>query len=209
MSTVLNDNGMIPVVQPYGTAAYLSSPLAYEGTESGVSVDSAGVDWVLVSLRAGTGSASTVATRAALIKEDGAITEFDGNRSVSFPGAPKSSLYVVVAHRNHVPIMSATAVDFSSGAGSYDFTTGVTQAYSNGGFPMVDLGGGRYGMFAGDYNHDGQVTAIDFNAWLVATKAVLSGYLNEDFTLDSLVTVPDFNLFLVNTKAVAHSQVPE
>ncbi|MFV1980976.1 MAG: sialidase family protein [Rhodothermia bacterium] len=209
MSTVLNDGGLIPVIQPYGAGAYLSSPLAYEGTESGVSVDSAGVDWVLVSLRTGTGSASTVATRAALITEDGAITEFDGSRPVSFPGAPKSSLYVVVAHRNHIPIMSATAVDFSSGDGSYDFTTAMNQAYSNAGLPMVDLGGGKFGMFGGDLNHDGQVTAIDFNAWLVATKAAMSGYLDEDFTLDSLVTVPDFNLFLVNTKSVAHSQVPE
>ena len=74
---------------------------------------------------------------------------------------------------------------------------------------MVDLGGGEFGMFGGDHNHDGQVTVIDFNAWLIATKALVTGYRDEDFTLDSLVTAPDFNLFLTNTKKVAQSQVPE
>lgn len=209
MRTVLNDVGLLPANQPFGTGSYSASPMAYSGTESGIAVDSQGVDWILMSLRTGVGSESTVATRAALITDDGDITEFDGTRAVSFPGAPRSSLYVVVRHRNHIPIMSAIPVDFSSGEGSYDFTTAETKAYSVGGVPMADLGSGQFAMFGGDHNHDGQVTATDFNAWLAATKSSASGYRNEDFTLDSLVTVPDFNLFLVNTKAVVRSQVPD
>ncbi len=183
--------------------------MEYSGTETGVAIDSAGVDWVRVSLRSGIGESSIVATRAVLLTETGDITELDGSRPVAFPGAPKSDLYVVVHHRDHLPVMSAFPVDFSSGGAAYDFTTSMTQAYSAGWDPMVEVGTGKFGLIAADVNKDGQITVLDFNLWLTSTKSALTGYLDEDIDLDQNVTTTDFNTFLMNTKAALRSQVPD
>jgi hypothetical protein len=52
--------------------------------------------------------------------------------------------------------MSANKIDLAFGTiASYDFTTGLSQAY--GANAMKDLGGGAYGMFAGDASGDGGV----------------------------------------------------
>ena len=209
MRTDLNDAALLPTDQPYSESSFAGTSLFYEGTETGVSIDTAGVDWVRISLRTGIDSASTVATRAALVREDGTITEVDGSQTVSFPGAPQTNLYIVVAHRNHLPIMSSSTVDFSSGIAVYDFTTAMTQAYEEDRNPMIELAPGKFGMIGGDINTDGQITAGDFNLWLVATKAGATGYLLEDLTLDNNVTASDFNLFLVNTKTGGKTQVPD
>jgi hypothetical protein len=64
-------------------------------------------------------------------------------------------------------------------------------------------------MFACDINHDGQVTVLDFNRWLVTAKAASTGFMQEDCDMDGQATVTDFNLWLPNTKAAVKSQVPE
>ena len=73
---------------------------------------------------------------------------------------------------------------------------------------MKNLGDGYFGMFACDINHDGQVTAADFNEWLSDTKAAVVGYVPADCNMDGQVTVSDFNQWLINTKVAASSQVP-
>jgi hypothetical protein len=103
--------------------------------------------------------------------------------------------------------MSSAAVNFTSGHGSWDFTSSLDQAYSSSGPGMKSLDG-LFGMFGGDANSDGMITASDFNMFLFATKAVLTKYRIEDFNFDDQVTAADFNIFLANTKAVATSQVP-
>jgi hypothetical protein len=105
--------------------------------------------------------------------------------------------------------MSSVLVDFSSGSGTWDFTTAMTQAYSGGGSPMKDLGDGSFGLFAADNNADGNVTAPDFNQWNAETTAGATGYVRGDHNLDSNVTAPDFNLWNANTTAGAATQVPD
>ena len=74
---------------------------------------------------------------------------------------------------------------------------------------MKEVVSGVWAMVAGDGSVDGQVTVNDFNLWLVATRAVETGYFQEDFILDGQATASDFNVFLANTKAVFSTQVPE
>ena len=74
--------------------------------------------------------------------------------------------------------------------------------------PLKSLGGDVWGLYAGDESADGQVTATDFNQWLVDTKKAATGYLSSDFNLDGQVTAGDFNLWLSNTKSAASSKVP-
>jgi hypothetical protein len=196
----------IPLSQPFSDAAYDGTPLDYDGSETISAVPDSTVDWVLVSLRELTTGASTVETVPALVHAGGTVTGVDGNE-LSFPTTPKKPYYVVLRHRNHVAAMSPTSVDFSSGFGSWDSRAG--SAYSIGGTPLRALGDGYYGLFAGDANLDGFVTAPDFNAWNASTTSGETGYLSADYSLDSFTTAPDFNLWNANTTAGAASEVPE
>ena len=105
--------------------------------------------------------------------------------------------------------MSTSELDFSDGYAEWDFTTSMSKAYTTGGNPMRSLSDGRFAMFAADSDIDGQVIVNDFNDWLVATKAGMSGYHHTDFDMDGRITASDFNFWLANTKIGASSRVPD
>ncbi len=104
MNTNLNTSGYIPKNQPFN-----QSPWNFTGTEHADSIPSGVVDWVLVSLRSNTSSSSTVAERAGFLKSDGTIVDLDGTSSLAFV-VDEGYYFVVVEHRNHLPIMSANTV---------------------------------------------------------------------------------------------------
>jgi hypothetical protein len=126
--------------QPYNVA-----PFNYAGTESvsngfftadftaddGVTTDI--VDWVLVELHDATTPTTIIARKACFIREDGQIVDLDKTTNPTFTGVGANNYYVVIKHRNHLPIRSATTV-FVNGATpiTYDFTTAQSQAYQNG-----------------------------------------------------------------------------
>ena len=200
MNTTLQTSSLIPTSQPYSC-----TPWNYNGTESLSNVPSGVVDWVLVELRSDISTA--VQTRAAFLMSDGSIHDIDGSDHVNFNGIPDGSYYIVIKHRNHLSVMSASAVSLPNTSGSvYDFTTGQAKVYGTN--PMIDLGGGKYGMVAGDANDDGQVTTLDYNSWLPNARAAKTGCCNTDVNLDGLNTTLDYNLWLPNARAARKSQVP-
>ncbi len=67
-----------------------------------------------------------------------------------------NNIHVVIWHRNHLPVLSNNPVLLSSGAYNYDFTASVDQAYG-GSDAQKDLGGGIFGMYAGDADTDGTI----------------------------------------------------
>lgn len=207
MDSDLAGSGALPLSQPFSDQAYDGTVLDFDSTQSVVSHRAKTTDWLLASLRLSTDSASTIATatQAALIAKDGTVVTGRGD-SLLFPGIPDGAYYLVLRSRNHLDIMSDSAIVVSGSVGSHDFTLADTSAFGDD--PQKMLEAGVWGMFAGDESVDGQVTAVDFNAWLVATKAVATGYVSPDFNLDEQVTASDFNLWLVNTKLVATSKVP-
>ena len=203
MRTTLVGAAAFPTTQPYNTA-----PWNYTGTETNATPPSTTTDWVLVQLRTDTASATAVASVAALVLEDGSIVDASGSGPVQIAVDP-GSYYVVLYHRNHVPVITANPVDFSSGAASYDFTTGAGQALGSN--SMVPLGAGGtppFALWAGDGNVDGLVTAPDFNLYSAATAAGATGYEVADYNLDALVSAPDFNLYSPNTAVGPTSGVP-
>ena len=127
MNTYLNSAGNLPTLQPFN-----SSPLTYSGVEkvrSGFfSTHTNIVDWVFVELRTGTSSSTIVAQRTGLLKSDGTIVGLDGVSPLRF-GLPAGNYYIVIRHRNHLAIMSSTAVTMSGNPtiNSYDFTTSQSQ----------------------------------------------------------------------------------
>ena len=185
MTTSLNSAGMIPVHHPYNDTVGIWN---YTGSERIYNLPADIVDWVLVELRTGTAANTTVGRRAALLKSDGTIVDLDGSSQVKFNGIIPGDYYIVIRHRNHLPIMSANPVNLSfTNSLLYDFSTAQTQAYGT--EPMIDLGGGVFGMYSGDVNNSGIITAADKS--LVNSDNLSTGYYISDTNLSGIVTAAD------------------
>ena len=194
MTTVLNDLNLIPLSQPYAGA-----PWNYNGLETVTTIPANVVDWVLVDLRESTGDASTatpdksIAKRAAFLLKDGLIKELDGITNLEFPVSVTNNLYIVIYHRNHLAVISATSTPIISGNGNYDFSSGASQVLG-GNLGHKDIGSGIWGMIAGDANSDGVIGNADKQgSWNAA--AGKKGYLSSDFSIDSQTNNKDKNDF--------------
>lgn len=106
MNTSLND--MLPLQQPY------TSPI-HDGNESVNSEffesNTTIVDWVVVELRSN--QTTKVASRAGFINKSGRIVDLNGTSPLLFFVDPDIDYYVVVYQRNHLPVMSANAVNLN------------------------------------------------------------------------------------------------
>ena len=178
----------IPLSQPYNT-----SPWNYAGNESVTSIPNANVvDWVLVELRdatsaGGATSSTRLARQAAFVLKDGSVVGTDGSSMLQFNVSVTNNLYAIVWHRNHLGIMSATALTESGGVYTYNFTTAVNKAYQSGQKSL----GGKAAMFGGDVNGNGTVNTADKTVW--SGVAGTKGYLSSDMNMDSQVDNKDKN----------------
>lgn len=202
----------IPLMQPFS-----GSPWNYPGTEEVAdgffTANPAIVDWIYVEVRdtmpqPGSPPMSVAARRAGFLKTDGSIVDTSGADPLGFPSLSPGTYYLVVDHRNHIRVMSASGISDASDTLSYDFTDNLAKAYSEGPDAMKSLSG-FFGLFSGDASRDHLVTVSDFAQWLTQTKAAALGYQTGDFNLDNNVLVNDFALWLVNTKAAVAGQVPD
>ncbi|GAB4312150.1 MAG: hypothetical protein Kow00127_02560 [Bacteroidales bacterium] len=192
MYTSLNEAGLIPLNQPYN-----QSPWNYSGTESVVSIPGTSVvDWVLIGFRdapsaAAANSSTQFARTAAFLHNDGTIRTITGNNALQIPHQLSDSLFVVIYHRSHLPVMSAWGLKETNGVYHYDFTqsSSLTVGGSSG---IRELANGLWGMAGGDVNADGQIGDSDHNpGW--SNEAGIKGYLNADLNLDGEVDNLDKN----------------
>jgi len=190
MTTTLNTSSLIPLSQPYNVA-----PFNYAGSESVGSIPANVTDWILLELRTGTSSATTYATRAAFVRNDGTVLELDGNPGVEFSvfmaSGYESTHYLVVKHRNHLALMSSSTAPYPA---SYDFTTSQAQGFGTN--PMASLSGGVFGLYAGDANVSGIVTALDISAVISGLNG--TGYSAADANLSGITTALDINQMISN-----------
>ena len=189
MNTDLMTAVMIPANQPFNVF-----PWNYAGTETAPTPPATTVDWVLVELRS---DVNTMVGRAAgLLNSDGTISLNINN--VTFPAIHAgSSYYVVVWHRNHMPLMSATALAMP--LASCDFTD-ITHCYASGAI-KVKTSPDVYAMIAGDITQNGSLRYSGPNndrgpviARIVAQTgsnningSTAAGYWQEDATLNGIV----------------------
>jgi parallel beta-helix repeat protein len=146
MSTALNS--YLPEIQPFNDVPW--SYLGEETLPDPLSEDA--VDWVLVELRSDINN--MVEQKAGLLYKDGTV-------SVSFTSSSPGGNYVVVWARNHMPVMSALKVNLPIEGAAYDLTSlanlyGHENAIPN--VPAINLGGGIYGMIAGDVTKNGMLS---------------------------------------------------
>ncbi len=200
--------------------AYNIAPWNYQGAEgNGFNSNGSGnptdagyssnvVDWVLVALRNGpSASAQIVCQRAGLLYRDGHI-EFvnDGNCCVLDQGA---TYYLTIEHRNHLIVMSHTALPIVNGKITYDFRNkesfiddplqiGVfvgQKQIQNGVFAMF-AGNGDQSLSSGNFT---DINAADFGKWLNNSPRFLT-YSILDYNMDGDVSALDFELWLRNTQ---------
>lgn len=201
MHTLLNEQGLLPLVQPFGkdmSEIETGQPLWFhKGIERVGNMGTDVVDWVLVELRDAPGPElayykSVVARQAALLHADGAIKGADG-QPLKFNVFFRHGMHVVVYHLNHLPVMSAEALTPADGSYSWDFSRGQQQAYGGGQKQLAD---GVYGLPGGDADGDGRVSEEDITRYWVP-QAGSSGYLEGDFDLNGQVQLQDKNNLLV------------
>ena len=212
MSNTLNTAGYLDSgaqSHPYGSA-----PWNYGGSDivppGFFALNPQYVDWVYVRLYTGdiNGSLTMVADTVGVLDADGSVALPSGAPlQMDLPGP--GTYYVAVYHRNHIGVIAESELTVTT-YGLYFAPSVRFDILSNvfGTDPVKDLGDGRFGLYAGDADADGQVIASDFNAWLTDTKAGATGYLAADFNMDGQVNAADFNIWLANTKAGAASQIP-
>ncbi len=163
-------------------------------------------DWILLELRA-TATGPPLQQQSYLLKNDGFLCEMDGSTTTLTLNMPPGTYWLVLRHRNHAAVMSATAQTLNSvTAVYYDFILGPGQFYGGGG---KSLGGGYYAMPSGDISGEGLLTTVDYVAWYHRVHALPGpGYHDEDLNGDRLVNNTDYTLWLNNARLGWDSRVP-
>ncbi|MCB2219845.1 MAG: hypothetical protein KQI35_05560 [Bacteroidetes bacterium] len=194
MNTTLNTAGIIPLSQPFS-----GPPWDYPGTETVANIPPDVVDWILLEYRdaADINSATfeaTIGKQAAFIRNDGQIVNLNGSAPPLFNLTLNDNLFVVIWHRNHLPVLSANPLIETAGVYSYDFTISAEQAYEGN---QNDLGSGAFGMISGDLNADGIIDEFDLSTqWNIEAGAF--GYFSGDVNLDAQVDNQDKDEFWIN-----------
>ncbi|HRJ52933.1 MAG TPA: SdrD B-like domain-containing protein [Candidatus Thiothrix moscowensis] len=196
MAADLNALGLLPAKQPYGLA-----PFKYTGTETFSDMlkettgNNAPVDWMLVELRSSL--SQVVASRAVIVQRDGDLVDAQtGSPDLHFAKVAAGNYYVVIRHRNHLDVITASPVSLVNTARMVDFTLSATAVKAE----HARVTAGKLAlMWAGDINGSQTLTASgpgnDANTLLSTilsaaenpqahTNYVLHGYLPTDINMD-------------------------
>ncbi|MDR3665755.1 MAG: hypothetical protein P4L35_02820 [Ignavibacteriaceae bacterium] len=118
-----------------------------------------------------------------------------------------SPYYIVVKSLTTLETWSASAVSFTSGVLSYDFTTGLGQAYTDGSNPPLAIHSGKYCIYSGDVSQDGQITSDDFTG-VDNDNANFDFHIANDVNGDGQVTSDDFTWIDNNNTNFVARQIP-
>ncbi|MFM9008871.1 MAG: hypothetical protein ACKORE_09855, partial [Bacteroidota bacterium] len=151
---------------------------------AGVGTSLTEVDTVLIELRDGVNTSTTVASGVV-------VAQTDGTAQLVIPSgtlATGSSQYVVVTHRNAIQTWSALPVSIN-GNTTYDFTTSSSQAYGDN---MLEISTGIFAFFSGDVSpQDGVVDILDQGNIDNDSFNFAGGYLPTDINGDGVVDILD------------------
>ena len=175
MSKYLNTGGYLPLDSPYPDAPRTVGSIPPNAT-----------DWVRVELR-NTPSGAGVISKSVFLDKDGSIIDEDGSTQIILE-VSEGSYYIVIYHRNHLNVMSASTYPLSKESSTeYDFTTAATQFYG-GDAALLDTG--VYGMYAGNANGSEMVNSADYMT--IKPAVGNTGYYSEDVNLSAFVNSVDY-----------------
>ncbi|MGY3791976.1 hypothetical protein [Aquimarina sp. 433] len=176
---------ILPTVSPYGDNATISDDIKLDDAGS-----DATVDWVWIELRDANDTSIIVAQQSGILQRDGDIVATTDDRStpLAFSVNP-GNYYIVVKHRNHLNIMSSSAISLSSTTASVDFTSSTNIA--GGANAVVDMNNGIVAMISGDFDENGQIQNSDINSVIQLLGG--SGYHNADIDMNGQIQNIDVN----------------
>lgn len=182
----MRNSGILPTISPY--VDVLSCDVSVFNTTGSDAI----VDWVWLEIRDSTNQTTVIESRSALLQADGNVVDVDG---VSLLGidVPANNYYIMISHRNHLGVLTFDAFTFDGTTLNIDLTTSnlLVQGTNN---AIANFGDGKFGLFAGDFNGDGQIQNTDRNV-LIPLIGV-SGYNNADLNLNGEVQNNDLNSIL-------------
>lgn len=173
----------------------------YKGARNWSSAPAKAVDWIMLELRdatsaANANAASIVDTVIGVLREDGKVVDVDGSSDLTVENlSVQNDLFVVVRPRNHIAVKSSSKLTESNGVYSYDFTTSAAQAENS---KMVELETNVYGLYAGDFNGDGDVNFADLTTGWVNYNGTSGTYHHCDWNLDGDVNFADLTTIWIN-----------
>jgi hypothetical protein len=191
MSDQLRSSGLLPDTEPYTALGFNHVGGGGEMVDAALfnlTGNNAIVDWVMLELRDKLNHTTVLRTRSALLQKDGDIVDLNGSSPVAWQGMAADDYYLVVRHRNHLGIMSAGIIALTTASTAYDFTQSEANTYG-GANGIKNLGGGFFGLYSGDVNHNGQVQNTDITTLLPTIGN--AGYLQSDLDLNGQVQNTD------------------
>jgi hypothetical protein len=182
----LRSTANLPTTSPYADG------LTCAASVFNVTGNDAIIDWVWVEVRDSADGITVIASTSALLQSDGEVVDTDGV-SLLDVDVLYGNYYLMLSHRNHLGVLTASTVSLSGGVMSLDLTnnSALVEGGTNG---IADMGDGSFALYAGDFNGDGQVQNTDKNA--VEPLRGISGYENADIDMNSEVQNSDINSVL-------------
>ncbi len=193
--------------QPVGGYAVTPAVLAVTGND-------AIVDWVIVWLKNPATPTVNLQSRVALLQRDGDVVDLDGVSPVAIP-ANAANYILAVGHRNHLSVRIPNGVGISlneSASTTYDFTTGLGQAFGVNPMKQVQITPPVFALWGGNANANtsvratGPVALNDYSTILTTlgtpTNVLSNIYSNADLNMDGTVratgpaTINDYSRLL-------------
>jgi hypothetical protein len=181
MLTTLNEKNLIPLKQPYS-----SSPWNYSGGEKVNAMPANVSDWILIEFAAP--DYKEKICRACLLNSNGNVSDTDGSNYVKFDNIAAGEYYVIIYHRNHLPLVTSAVLEINSDSLRLDFTKSDSVTANS--LSVTDLGDGNLGMISGDGNSDGKIDKSDLMD--IAKDIFKLGYYNCDLDMNGIVNVLDY-----------------
>ncbi|MEM9678733.1 MAG: BspA family leucine-rich repeat surface protein, partial [Bacteroidota bacterium] len=160
--------GLIPTTSPYGDGATVDASVFNTTGQDAI------VDWVFVELRDKNDNTQIVASSSALLQRDSDVLGTD-LFALTF-NLPADNYYVVVKHRNHLGIMSASPISLFGSPLVVDFTDGSVPTFGTDAQTTLGMPVGVQAMWAGDANSD---SVVQYLGGFSDSTSILSFVLND------------------------------
>ncbi|MEO8665169.1 MAG: hypothetical protein ABI462_06710 [Ignavibacteria bacterium] len=114
------------------------------------------------------------------------------------------SYYLQLKHRNTIETWSSTGKSFANDILTYNFTSSAAQAYGS----NLKLVSGKYCMYAGDVDQNGNVNLSDLLAISNASASFSVGYIVTDLNGDHVANLADVLMCFNNATSFVSKIVP-
>jgi hypothetical protein len=150
MNTTLNALDVLPLTDPYGLSI---TALVDPNTIPNI------VDWVKIEIRDATTPSTIIKSVPAFVRNDGTLLALNGSSTTVNLGVLPSNYYIAIRHRNHLGVMTNTALNFTgaTATANVDFTITSPSHGVYGTHARAQVGTGIWAMWGGDVDGDGVI----------------------------------------------------